>query len=49
MEKTVEACEACQEDFCGDGSHEIKGEVICFTCYEEIMDDALFGDPFGEW
>jgi len=48
--KTVtEKCESCEEEFCGEGDFEVRGEVVCFTCYEDAMDDALFGDPFGEW
>lgn len=32
-----------------DEAHEVNGEVVCFDCYGDIMDEALFGDPFGEW
>jgi formylmethanofuran dehydrogenase subunit E len=49
VEKIIEKCEWCSEKFCGDGEFEIKGKVICFACYEDTMDEALFGDPFGEW
>jgi hypothetical protein len=32
-----------------DDSFEVKGEVMCFECWCECMDESLFGEPFGEW
>ena len=43
-----ESCYMCDE-VADEESHEINGRVVCFECYEDTMDEALFGDPFGEW
>lgn len=47
MEEIIEKCDCGNE--IDEESFEIKGEVVCFDCYENIMDECLFGDPFGEW
>lgn len=50
MDNLIELCESCGEDCMVEGGgHEVKGELLCLDCYGDVMDDALFGDPYGEW
>ena len=48
MEVVVEKC-GCGVVVASNEGHEVKGEVLCFDCYGDVMDEGLFGDPFGEW
>lgn len=47
--KNVSEVCGCGEIVESDEGHEIQGKVLCFDCFEVEMDEALFGDPFGEW
>ena len=39
----------CGEVIHSDEGHDVLGELLCFECFDEVMGEKLFGDPFGEW